>query len=518
MNSPPFWTTHAATLLVPTALAWLAARRRKELPAQPWHPGIDPALAAATGLVWALACFFWASRFPMHDGLALTADLADYCSAVQYVRAPSPGPYPINRSPAVAALLGPLATHLGIMGALQAAALASTAVVGTALYLWGRAATDRREGAVAAVILGLVAQPLVTLGRQLNFYPETTAAAALGGAAVAMALRHGSPATLLLGGAGAGLVLVTEPRLLPLGLALAGAALLAALPGPLSRAPLRIGLALAPVIASWWLPAQILHRFVAPTEPPNLRTVPMAGYVSLVAGMYRDHDARLTAQIMDASPHTDLAWGNTTFADIRPALELLAQLSQVPLEPRQLQVQVLARQAELWAFLAVVIALGLVGALASWREPRRLLAGSVLPALYLAHLVGALQLLPRPRTAAAGSLAIPILLASGLWAVGPRKAPPRVAALVALLLALASAGMFPSWLHPQASWRALHGPGAVHPDAWSDQLATVAQENPRCAQGLAWDQEHGLRLSWPGPQAMPTPPPQDVPPEQAGPR
>ncbi|MCK6505299.1 hypothetical protein L6R53_18180 [Myxococcota bacterium] len=511
MAPPPLWTTHPATLLVPALLAWAATRRRAEQPAQPWHPVIDPALAIIAGLLWALACFYWASGFPLPDGAALTADLSDYCAALQIAREPGAPFYPEHRFPAIGAVLGPVAAHLGIMRTLQVAAVASAAVVGAALFVWGRAATDRRAGAVAATILGLAAQPLVTLGRQLTFYPEATAVVACGAAAVALALRHGSPGTLLLGGVGAGLVLATDARLLPLGLALAGAAVVAAIPGPLRRAPSRIALAAVPVVASWWAPGAI-HRHMG-LQPVGGATHAGAswGYVSLMHGLYRDHDPALTQHVVRPGTSGDLAWGFTTPDQVAPAVDMLLQLGRTPLDPLLLQEQVMARSQALWLFFAVVVGMGLVGAMTSWRTPRRLATAFGLPILFLLHLFAALQVLPRPRTAAAGSLAVPILLAAGLWAVGPRKAPPWAGMLVVLLLALAGAGSIPSWLHPQAGWRPPGRHDHVHPDAWAEQLRTLAREDRSCGQGLAQDEARGLSLPWPGPRPPPPRPPGPTP-------
>ena len=140
-----------------------------------------------------------------------TADMVDYCNAILHLGGESDVPWSLKRSRLTGVVATALAEGRGIMAGLRSSSIMATVLIGSGLYLWGRAASGRTAG-VIAVAAALAFSPLVLLPRILTFYPMVSAFFVLGAAGVTAGIVRRSPRALGLAGAGIGLALLADVR------------------------------------------------------------------------------------------------------------------------------------------------------------------------------------------------------------------------------------------------------------------------------------------------------------------
>lgn len=180
--------------------------------------------ALGAGFVACMATTWWFSRFHLVGALT-TSDFPEYCQSVAALVYNEDYYFSRNRSLLNGVMAGLFAHEAGVIDALALSAIFHTIILGSALYLWGRALGDRLAGLSAALLMGAVA-PLAVLPRTLSFYPQVVAFFALSGAAVLWAWRWPSPRSIFWGSAAVGLCLATDLRGLAFGLAHGGLLLL----------------------------------------------------------------------------------------------------------------------------------------------------------------------------------------------------------------------------------------------------------------------------------------------------
>jgi len=140
-----------------------------------------------------------------------TADMVDYCNAILHLGGEADVAWSLKRSRLTGVLATALASSEGIMSGLRGSSIVATGLIGSGLYLWGRAASGRTAGLIA-VAAALAFSPLVLLPRILTFYPMVSAFFVLGAVGVTAGIVRRSPRALGLAGAGIGLALLADVR------------------------------------------------------------------------------------------------------------------------------------------------------------------------------------------------------------------------------------------------------------------------------------------------------------------
>lgn len=163
-----------------------------------WNTRRELGISVVIGSAYAALSALWLWRYHLRGGGLLAGELIGTCNSLL-------GNAPISIT---GMAIAQLTASIGIESALLWTAFLSQAILGMALYLWGRALHGRLAG-VLTVLFALSVGPLVVLTRSLSFTPPTVAALALVGALVALAerLRQGFMVAL------AGLALALAPWL-----------------------------------------------------------------------------------------------------------------------------------------------------------------------------------------------------------------------------------------------------------------------------------------------------------------
>lgn len=489
------WSPVYAVVVV-VALCVYGRRGAPPAPDDPWQWRVDGPLILASAVGFAVVAGWVLAPRHLLNGDYIDVDLAVYCTGLSVAREGALTAWPGKLSLFSAHLLAAPASAFGILPTLTGGAILSAGVFGGALFAWVRAAAGRLGG-LCAVILALSNSQLVLLSRNPSFYAETTAACTVGMAAIAAAVRWRTPATLLAGGAGVGLVLLADTRFLSMGVAGAALVLLAATPGALRRLPLRLALVVLPVVASWWLS----HAWFTQkqTNPGDY----VSGTVGQAAAFLRDVPGYpMDAATDERARRADHAWGHDSVAKVPAALvEIAAMASRVPPERAQSPDVVNGRAANLdpWALPLGLAALA--GAYTLRKRPWALLAGFGTVAPFVANLAFVVRTLPQPRVLALGMIAVPVLLGMGLGDPSRRWNGRRHAVLL-LALALAVLGVVPSFLSPWAEWRrpacrtgrvAAILNAAAFPDQAQALLGDLRQDpnSPRCVAAVGDDLAEG---------------------------
>jgi hypothetical protein len=436
----------------------------------------------------------WLARFMMRDRF-MGSDLGEYCGIVASFG--QPPPEGAQRSELAAAVPGLLAQHVGVIDGLAGGALVSAGAAGLGLYLWGRAVAGPVAG-VLSVLFALSWEPTVAMTRTLSLYPELAGGFTLAGGLVAYALRDRGAFPALLAGAGAALCFVVDLRGLMWGLPLTGLALLIAVMAP--AGPWRLGrivARLAVVSALLWGSYRVGERVYAERSVSLERLTLHQGRLS---EMHIDADQLITSRYV---------WGHTDVREIPETLSVLARGTPfmrravggknheaLSIEQRALWV---TPWLPLWVGAAVLTLAGLtLGADRRWRAvaligvglpfavalegavtiqfsfARQLALGFALPALCFGAGFVSLQAL-------AARLPIPRL-------PFPARLAPIVPGLAAVLLAVGLVfGGLPSWLAPNAPWRAPMGGS----DARVDELVTATEEAAAGRTPTMWLDERG---------------------------
>lgn len=444
--------TLASILWSPVALVGVVAglcalaRWRPGPPGAAWHWRVDLPLAIAAGVGFAaVAAFALAPRHVLGADY-IDVDLAIYCVGLDAVRTGDLHAYPGKLSLLVGALLGGPARAFGVLPVLTWGAVVAGGVLGASLFAWARIVAGRVAGA-CAVVLACANHHLVLLTRNPSFYPETTALLVVSMACVAAAVRFRTPRALIVGGFGVGLILATDNRFLVMGLWSALVLLVAALPGPASKLPVRLALVAAPVLVSW---GAARLGYAAALSPGAYAT----GTLGEVSAFLRDvpgypPQARSFEDLMKI----DHAWGRDPVTRIPGVVRAIIEMTaQVPPE-RALDPEVVAGRRCVDAWLVPCGVAGAAGLVALRRQGWLLLAGPALLVPFVANLAFVSATLPQPRVLAVGMVAVPMILGIGVGATGGRWGPGPACALLGGLC-LCVAGVLPSFLSPWAAWRA----------------------------------------------------------------
>lgn len=416
-----------------------------------------------------------------------TADLSDYCNAILHLSGDPDVPWSIKRSKITGWLAAPLAQSEGIMSALRASSVVASVLVGSGLYLWGRAAAGRTAG-VLAVLAALALGPLVLLSRILTFYPMVAAFFVVGAALATAGIVSRNPKHLALTGVGVGLALLADVR----GLVWAGPWALAAL-WAVWRASDR-GQALR-----WFLAPLAVSYLVARWSFP-------ADAVSLEAQM----DVRPLMHMYGSehpahAPPWDtggaFVWGRTLPWDWLATIWFVIQQVQVPiLEGFPPPVARFAANNHMAPLVPVWLGSAAVAGLMLWRRPRALVAvaATVLPFAIAFHGQANLaeirvrflcQILPGLAVLAGIALGsvvqgVPVLWGRTRW-FGLRGVA------VVVFSALAVTGQMSTDVSPWARWRrpwpVVSELLVMHPDA---QVEATARKQP-CVEALAEDAAAG---------------------------
>ncbi len=416
-------------------------------PDEPWSWRWDPAAAVLSGALYGLLGTLWLAPFHINGWPLTASDFFQYCDSVGAVLHDQRAMFWEQRSIVAAQLPGFFARRYGVIGGLAVAAGVSLGLIGSALYLWGRAVYGR-FGGVATVVLGGAVAPLVLLSRTVTFYPESVAASAWCAATAAVAVRFRTGWALFAAGVGSGLVLLTDVRGLYWALAALGVAGLAAVVAPWRWIPVRLGLLVAPVVASWW----IGHAITAVDAP---------GLSNQTEAFVRDVIMKVNApqpQLPEVRPEDDFLWGRSPPQEVPQALAAAAAYaSLIPAEASQFGEAKYFRMNHVTPWLGVAIGAALLSLVGVARRPWSALAlvGPLVP--YLVSLPTAALVLTHPRYLAVAFGGLPVLLGTAAAVAGTRtgKAIPerfRFPGAVALL-GLLVLGVLPSWLSPVASWR-----------------------------------------------------------------
>ncbi len=416
-------------------------------PEEPWSWRWDPLAALGSGVALGLGGSWWLAAFHLNIWPLTSSDFFQYCDSVGAVLHGRREDFWEQRSIVAAQLPGFFARWYGVIGGLAVAAGVSLGLIGSALYLWGRAVHSRFAGLATVILAGSVA-PLVLLARTVTFYPESVAASAWCAATAALAVRFRTGWALFAAGVGSGLVLLMDVRGLYWALAALGVAGLAAVVAPWRRVPARLGLLIAPVVASWWI-----GRMVTVWDAPGLSTQTEA--------FVRDVILKVNApqpQLPEVRPEDDFLWGRSPPTDVPRALASAAHFaSLIPAEAAQFGEAKYFRMNHVTPWLGVAVGAALVALAGVARRPWSALAlvGPLVP--YLVSLPTAALVLTHPRYLAVAFGGLPVLLGTAAAVAGTRTGkgiPVRFRFVGGLVLIGALVlGVVPSWLSPVASWR-----------------------------------------------------------------
>ncbi|HNH48445.1 MAG TPA: hypothetical protein PKY30_15500, partial [Myxococcota bacterium] len=458
--------------------------------------------ALGAGITSCIATTWWFSRFHLVGALT-TADFPEYCQSVAALVWHEDFYYSRNRSLLNGVMAGLFAREAGIIDGLALSSIFHTMILGSALYLWGRALGDRLSGVSAALLMGAVA-PLAVLPRTLSFYPQVVAFFALSGAAVLWAWRWPSPRSILWGSAAVGLCLATDLRGLAFGLTHGGMLLLLAAwywwkegRGARLFAILSAALIL-PIVASY----AVSHRLYS-DQAPGLEERMDVRKLFAERGYT---DAKFQPPYDRPSRYL---WGHSSILEIPTTLQWISEQSQLAPEnwkKRQHNSREIGDQYDNWVWPLAVLCGVVTFVLRGQYRLLLGLTGVLVP--YFAQLHTAVSLVDfHVRFLGPGMLIIPAL-GGVAWAglcqlpfspLASRRGPAwlRPTLGFALLLAVMF-GLIPTWLSPVAPWRrAIMGDRQPYD---LQQAATQGGMNPKliypCLEALKNDKDRNSEAGY----------------------
>lgn len=463
-------------LLVPLLARLVSGERNGD---DPWRTRVDVPLALASGVGVAALCAFWLARYHLKGWPLTASDFAQYCQSVASMQAGTMAYWVPQRSVGAGLAAALMSRELGVLGGLIASTLLSQAVIGTAVYLWGRAAHGRVAGVASAILVGAVA-PLVVLSRTVTFYPPFIAACAVCSAGAMLAVRFRTLPALFAGGLGASLVLLADVRGLYWALAGLTITLIGAVPPYLGRLPRRLLVVFAPVVASWFVGRALL----LPDTP---------GLDSQLQIYVADAVQRTSGAAVDLPPipADDFVWGRSSPLAIPGALVRMAELTQLlPAELAQTVEVAHNRSAHLTPWLGLVAVSVLLWVLRMRLRPWTMLAFLLSLGPYALTFWSTATTLAHARYLALAMLAIPVALGVPLGAFIGAPSPLKVAAPLLGLLLVLVLGVVPSWLSPVASWREPFN-AELEPQVFQLQAVGMQAANAQCVVALARDRYRG---------------------------
>ena len=453
---------------------------------EPWRTPVELGLALAMGLITAVVKAWWLAPYIMTDGTD-TSDISDICGTVEALL--NLDVSNVARQPVAALLPALLAYPLGLFDGVAAGALASTAALGAALFLWARILHSRLAG-VAAAIFSCAFSCYTVMPRYMTFYPECFAAYALCAAATAAALRWRNLTTLALAGAGVGLALgVDHTGLLYAAVPLAVAGVVA-MSVPSRRIPLRLAVLMIPILLSWGG-----TRLITPPDMPSLE--------DKVAIFTADNVGHAVPR-----PHySGYNWGRSGPLGMTRALVSLAQLAQEEPAPNAVGVgdhrQLIrrTRDAQVIPWIPVALVALVLTGLALRRRPGELvgLVVMLVPFAVLLWTVARTQVLPKYLMGP--MLPVPVLMGVA-WACLAHRCstkPPgwltrlAVPALTIAALGLMVTGTVPGWLAPDAPRRERVSTDPGFYEVYRhNPKGDLSNRRQACFRLFRADQEYGL--------------------------
>lgn len=482
----PWWL-----LLLPVVARFFAGELQGE---DRWDNRRDIPLALASGFVYAGLCSFWLVRFHLARWPLTASDFAQYCQSVAAVQGGSLDTWVPQRSLVAGYLPGALSGELGVLGGLIAGAIASQVLAGASFYVWGRAAHGRVAG-VSSMLLGCAVAPLVVLSRTVTFYPEFVATCAFSSAMAMCAVRYRTPASLILGGVGVGLVLLADVRGLYWALANLCIVLVGAIPNYYGHLPRRLLFVLGPVALSWF----VGHLLLFPDAPG-------------LDAQTRHFVADALATIPDAPvpelpdyAKQDFLWGRSMPWEVPSALYRLWEVSSYLPKALAGNLEVAhGRETYVWPWIGPAAGALLLWTLRMRRRPATLLGFLLSLAPCVLALWTTSTTLAHPRYLGVAMLGLPVALGVPLGAFVGAPAPPKVAVPLVAVLGLLVLGVVPGFLSPAASWRVPIYAETQPRDFQMNEVEFNA-ENVLCVKALARDRAIGR--DW-APYEYPTPLPE----------
>lgn len=461
-------------------------------------------LASCAGVWVTLTCLLVYSEYYLPGGGLISSDFEQYCALTGYAAEGTVSAHHYDRFRLASILPGGLAQAWGITDGLLGSSILSLWWLVVGLYLWARALMGRMAGLSACLVLCACA-PLVSFTRTLTFYPQWSASFVLMAGLSCVAMRLGTPGSLLLASSAVGLSLLLDVRsiLWALGpLALLG---LVVLRGPRTRLPLRMGLLLVPLLLSFYASQRYNHAHTTPLE------LQVSSYVSDSERLTRAHVTRETPTALPPGQR-GFVWGHSDLRQLYPALlKLVAFQEQVQTFTDRSKL-VLQRQQRLTPWLSL---LGVAGVLSGWglrRQPWMLLALVLSAGGFLAAYWKTAQVYMHVRMLSLAYPVLPLLLGLAFSVAisaplrrRPTNSPetptltdPRrmLRPLVGLLLLqLGIQGSLPTYLSPVAAWRT----PLIEDSGFHDMMAVAAgrraalrDEEQRCLAFLRRDQSREI--------------------------
>ena len=461
VDSSALWAQPWPLLVLPLALRLIPWRRSDPEGAPRWQLDLPVALVLAVGvalLSTAVLSVHLTEYFPLS-----AADFDHYCDLVARVAVGDTHDYVGQRLPPPAWLPAALSSWLGLIDGLALQSFLALTATCAGLYLWGLSLHGRTAGLCAALLAGTVG-PVAFLARDVSFYPVVVAASVVSAAAVAACLRFRTAWPALLAGLAAAVALLSDVRgvLFAVPLVLVGMAASAVRGKGWQSASLRVGLLLAPVVASWFV-----ARAVVPAQTVGLERQAL---------LYADQAVRdaggsseiLSPQFVQTQVHTGFVWGHTPLTKL-PDTFLFSRglLASIPPDVRDSPQNRSMRERHLQPWLVPGLVAGILALLGLARRRWRLMALLVSAAPFVSMLWATGQVLPQERHLATGLAVIPLLLGLGVAVLAEGSPSPSgslaggtrggafpwrrwvlFAALVSVML-----GFPPSWLGFEAGWR-----------------------------------------------------------------
>jgi hypothetical protein len=412
----------------------LLARRRPGDPEPPPRLGVDLALAAGAGTIFAALAHFVFAPASLAGSVVTGSDVGEHLFLLHALESRNWVGWSANRYPLPALLAHAVCTAHDPVGCWYQAGIVSMAFAGAGIFLWGRALAGPAAGIAALVFAGAV-QDLVVMAHTVSGYPEILALWSLAAGLSAYTVRAPSPTACALAGLAVAGTLMSDARGLLPGLATLATTGVAVLRCGSWRRVLAaaVGVAL-PIAASWYVYNRI---------PARLNSLETLVETSVKVSYTR---AGLPEPPSQGPPGNGYVWGASTIADL-PTIVSHLRSARARVRPgtesQNEQAFAIARMCPLWV---VVGLLGLGGALLlrDWRVWVGLAPGVALLSVYQATM----SIEYHARYAALGTPLLVVLAAAGLrgWA-GPRV-PGWV--VVALAAAIAAApGPLSWWDRPE---------------------------------------------------------------------
>jgi hypothetical protein len=431
---------------------------RKSTPSE--FKGISEALIALlVGVAFALLGTYWFSRYHI-VGDTLSSDLYDFCGSVAAMRDGPLTDFSRDRSFAAGYLPSLLSRQYGVANGLVISGILSLGVIGTGLYIWGRALNNRLSG-LLAVICALSLAPVVLLGRTITFYPEYVAVFTLASGLTCLAIRERRPIFYFLAGVSVASCLLVDLRGVVWAVPLTLAALLAAFALRSKKSLALVLLFALPIGGSWSIGDQVYTH----------RSTSLDAQANPVRLFYEHGTPRAEAPTERLREDSGaFVWGRTPLSSIPTTLYNLAidTRTVAPLMSTE-RVVIQGRDAHLTP-LFIMGVVTFIGALISLIRRPLYLAGFLLSSgPFLAVLYHSSHLEFRHRFAASGLPVLAVFFGLTVAAAIQSPLPKRIrfdelerrfgrvpklrATLIAIIISVAVAGILPSKLSPIAEWR-----------------------------------------------------------------